>query len=272
MTMSNLVLRILSAIVLIPVVLALIIWAPAHGFAGFIALVAALAGFEFGDITLGRRFPGHRFLVAALSALVCGGVYLSTLFDWAPLAAVFLVVPITAAAFMLDKSPLDRAVPAAAYSIAGAIYTGGLFGCITLIFATGDPIGRYWVILLAAGTFVGDTMAYAFGRALGKRKLAPRISPGKTWAGAVGGAIGTMGCVALGKVTLLPDLEWLDIVLLGVPLAAACQFGDLAESFVKRGFGVKDSGRLIPGHGGMLDRCDGLMMGAPIVFLFTFLR
>jgi phosphatidate cytidylyltransferase len=270
--MSNLVLRILSAAVLIPVVLALIIWAPAHAFAGFIAFVAALAGFEFGDITLGKRFPGHRFLVAVLGAMICAGVYLSTVAAWAPLASLFLVVPVTAASFMLDKSPLNRSVPAAAYSITGALYTGGLFGCITLIFSTGDPLGRYWVILLASGTFVGDTMAYAFGKALGKRKLAPRISPGKTWAGAFGGAIGTMGCVALAKVTLLPSLEWLDVVLLGVPLAAACQFGDLVESFLKRGFGVKDSGRLIPGHGGMLDRCDGLMMGAPIIYLFSFLR
>jgi phosphatidate cytidylyltransferase len=194
------------------------------------------------------------------------------LFPWAPLVAVVLVVPIASASFMLDKSDLARSAPAAAQSIAGALYAGALFGCISLIFATGDPVGRYWVLLLAAGSFVGDTMAYACGRAFGKRKLSPRISPGKTWAGAVGGALGTMGCVALAKVTLLPQLEWIDVVLLGVPLAAACQFGDLAESFVKRGFGVKDSGRLIPGHGGVLDRCDGLMMGAPVVYLFSFLR
>ncbi|MBW2277054.1 MAG: phosphatidate cytidylyltransferase [Deltaproteobacteria bacterium] len=270
--MSNLVQRILSAIVLIPVVLALIIWAPAHAFACFIALIAALAGFEFGDITIGREFPGHRFLVATLAAMICAGIYLSTEFTLAPLIAVVLVVPAASVSFMLDKSDLSRSVPAAAHSIAGALYAGALFGCITLIFATADPFGRYWVILLAAGTFVGDTMAYACGRAFGKRKLAPRISPGKTWAGAVGGGIGTMGCVALAKATLLPGLEWIDIVLLGVPLAAACQFGDLAESFVKRGFGAKDSGRLIPGHGGILDRCDGLMMGAPVVYLFSFLR
>jgi len=270
--MSNLALRILSAIVLIPVVLATIIWAPAHAFAGFIGLFAALAGFEFGDITIGRQFRGHRFLVAALAAMVCAGVYLSTVFPWAPLVALILLVPITSISFMLDKSELARSVPAAAHTVAGAIYAGALFGCITLIFATGDPIGRCWVILLAAGTFVGDTMAYACGRAFGKRKLAPRISPGKTWAGAVGGGLGTMACVALGKLTLLPDLQWIDLVLLGVPLAASCQFGDLAESFLKRGFGVKDSGKLIPGHGGVLDRCDGLMMGAPVVYLFSLLR
>jgi len=269
---SNLAARILSAVVLIPAVLALIVWAPAHAFAAVIAAITALAGFEFGSIAIGDRFPGHRFLIAALAALVCGAVYLSSILPWSPLIALALVFPVTAAAFMLDKSPLDRAVPAAACSVAGAIYTGGLFGCITLIFAAGDPIGRYWVILLAAGTFVGDTLAYAVGRALGKRKLAPRISPGKTWAGAWGGAIGTMGCVALAKISLLPELEWVDVVLLGAPLAAACQLGDLVESFVKRGFGVKDSGRLIPGHGGILDRCDGLMMGAPVVYLFTFLR
>lgn len=270
--MSNLAQRILSAVVLIPVVLLLIIWAPPHAFAAFIALVAGLAGFEFGAITIGRRFAGHRFLVAVLGAAVCISVYLSTIATWTLLLAAFLVVPVAFAAFMLDKGDLRAVAPAAAWSAVGALYTGGLFGAATLIFASGDPRGRYWVLLLVAGTFVGDTLAYAVGRLLGKRKLAPRISPGKTWAGAIGGALGTMGCVALAKLTLIPDLEWLDIVLIGIPLSAACQFGDLIESFLKRGFGVKDSGRLIPGHGGVLDRCDGLMLGAPVVYLFSLLR
>lgn len=270
--MSNLALRILSAAVLIPAVLSLIIWSPPQAFAAFIALVAGLAGFEFGDITIGRRFSGHRILVGVLSAAVCACVYLTTAASWAPLPALLLLVPLAFTAFMLDRGELGPAVQAAGWSAVGALYTGGLFGAVTLIFASGDPRGRYWVLLLAFGAFVGDTLAYAVGRLLGKRKLAPRISPGKTWAGAVGGAVGTMACVGLAKATLIPELEWLDIALLGIPLAAACQLGDLIESFLKRGFGVKDSGRLIPGHGGVLDRCDGLLLGAPVVYLFSLLR
>jgi phosphatidate cytidylyltransferase len=270
--MSNLAQRIVSALVLIPVVLALIIWASPLIFAGFLCLVAALAGFEFGNITLGKASPGHRFLVAALGAGVCAAVALSGEYPWSPLVALVLLFPAAAVAFMLGPGELGPTSRSAGFTVAGAVYVGGLFGCMALIFASSDPGGRYWLLLLACGTFVGDTLAYAVGRLLGKRKLAPRISPGKTWAGAVGGAIGTMGCVALAKATLLPQLEWLDVVAFGIPLAAACQLGDLVESFFKRGFGVKDSGRLIPGHGGILDRCDGLMLGAPVVYLMSLLR
>jgi phosphatidate cytidylyltransferase len=270
--MSNLASRILSSLVLVPPIVALILFAPAHVFAGFVSLIAGLAGFEYGSITLDRSFRGHRVLIGALAAAVCASVYLSTIASSAPLIAMLLLPAIAALAFMLDKAALSRAVPAAALTTAGALYTGGLFGCMTLIFAMGDPRGRYFVLLLAAATFIGDTLAYAVGRLIGKRKLAPRISPGKTWAGAIGGGVGTMGCVALAKATLLPGLEWTDVLVFGAPLAAACQIGDLIESFLKRGFGVKDSGRLIPGHGGILDRCDGLMMGAPVVYLLSLLR
>jgi len=132
-----------------------------------------------------------------------------------------------------------------------------------------SPDGRYWVLLLAAGAFLGDTLAYAAGRSFGKKKLAPRVSPGKTWAGAAGGLLGTMAAVAAAKGFGLNGLQWVDVALLGVPLSILCQLGDLVESLFKRAFGVKDSGRAIPGHGGILDRCDALMFGAPVVFFFS---
>jgi phosphatidate cytidylyltransferase len=270
--MSNLTKRILSSLVLVPPIVALIVWGPPIAFRIFIAVVAGVAGSEFGMITIGRPSTGHRFVPTVLACLVCYAVSYAVEAPWAPLVALVLIGPLACVAFMVEASDLKAAASAAAYTVTGALYTGGLLGCITLIFTSSEPEGRYWVILLAAGTFIGDTMAYAVGRLLGKRKLAPKISPGKTWAGAVGGALGTMGCVALAKATLLPQLEWLDVLIFGLPLAAACQIGDLVESFWKRGLGVKDSGRLIPGHGGILDRIDGLMLGAPMVLLMTLLR
>jgi phosphatidate cytidylyltransferase len=154
---------------------------------------------------------------------------------------------------------------------AGAVYCGALFGFISLIYVT-TADGTGWVLALLFGTFVGDTSAYAIGRLFGRRKLAPRLSPGKTWAGAVGGAIGSCLGLAVVKLFFLPELSWPEVPILAIPLSIACQLGDLAESFLKRCFGAKDSGKIIPGHGGLLDRADALIFGAPVVYLFTVLR
>jgi phosphatidate cytidylyltransferase len=131
--------------------------------------------------------------------------------------------------------------------------------------------GRLWILLLLTGVVASDTFAYAFGRLFGVRKLAPHISPGKTWAGAVGSAFGTVGAVVLFALFLLPELHPAAAAALGLALSVFGQIGDLCESLLKRGFSVKDSGRLIPGHGGVLDRLDSLMFGAPVVLLFRWL-
>ena len=143
---------------------------------------------------------------------------------------------------------------------------------IYLIFHFNADNGRYFIFLLLLGTFLGDTGAFAFGRLFGKRKLYPKLSPGKTWAGAFGGFAMTFFSVIAVKFLFMPSISLLDAFLLSFLLSISCQIGDLAESFVKRGFNVKDSGNIIPGHGGMLDRIDALMFGAPVVFLFSFLR
>lgn len=284
--MSNLAKRILSASVLLPPVVALIIWGGPLLFSAFMVALAGIAGFEFGNITIGSSFRNRRLLVGLFASMIAASVSvyghgpvfadagherIYFLLSHAPMAALILIVPAALLAFMFNTDDPVEAVPAALHSVAGAAYTGGLFGVMSLIFAFSDD-GNWWVLLLAAGTFMGDTMAYTFGRLFGKRKMAPKLSPKKTWAGAFGGLFGTVLTVLVMKLTLLPSLEWYDLVALGVPLSVFCQVGDLAESFVKRGFDIKDSGNIIPGHGGILDRCDALMFGAPVVFVFSLLR
>ena len=183
---------------------------------------------------------------------------------------------------LFSRSEPALSSPRATVASFAAVYCGALLGSIALLYpitsldwppaGAAAETGRIWILLLVLGILASDTFAYAFGRLFGKRKLAPRISPGKTWAGAFGGVLGTVCAVAAFKLIALPELAWWEVAALGVPLSIAGQLGDLAESLLKRGFGVKDSGRLIPGHGGVLDRVDALLFAAPLVLLYTVVR
>ena len=118
----------------------------------------------------------------------------------------------------------------------------------------------------------GDTGGYFGGRFFGKTKLYEAVSPKKTWAGAIGGMLGSVLAVVLLKEVHLHQLTWIDVVLIGVPGSILGQMGDLAESLLKRSVGVKDSGALLPGHGGMLDRIDAVLFIAPYVYLYLYIR
>jgi phosphatidate cytidylyltransferase len=270
--MPNLLLRIISALVLLPLVLALVVWAPPLWFALAAVLLSALSGFEFGTITLAAPLRHGRFLTALLSASCTAAVSFGPLLE-SGFSALFpvalLLAPASLLFYMFHPAEQRATVQAAAHTATGSLYCGGLWGFVSLIRSADSTSGWRWVILLLAAAVLSDTCAYAAGRLFGRRRMAPRISPNKTWSGAVGGAVATVGSVALARATLLPDLSWLEVAALGLLLGVFLQFGDLVESFLKRGFGVKDSGRLIPGHGGLLDRVDALLLGAPVVYLFA---
>jgi phosphatidate cytidylyltransferase len=125
----------------------------------------------------------------------------------------------------------------------------------------------WWVVLICLGTWGADTGGYFFGRLFGKHKLAPKISPKKTVEGAVGGVVvATLGVALAGSLALSIPLYW--TIPLGIGLAIASILGDLFESWVKRRFDTKDSGKLIPGHGGLLDRIDSFLAVALVTYLF----
>lgn len=130
--------------------------------------------------------------------------------------------------------------------------------------------GPGWLFVTLAIAFLSDTGAYAFGRLWGKHKLYPAVSPGKTWEGSLGGLVGAnVATVGFGHFFLLPELSLGHAVVLGVLGSLAGQVGDLFESMLKRSHGVKDSGNLLPGHGGMLDRVDALLFVGPVVYYFA---
>ena len=190
--------------------------------------------------------------------------------------AAFNILILLAAALMADEwrrlCGVDANASGAAHRrwlwlAAGAVYIA--VPCIAIIWLRSDAaVGRQAILWLFAVVWATDIGAYFAGRGIGGPKLAPRISPAKTWAGLLGGMV----CAALvGAATaLLLDLSRaVPLIVISGLLAVVAQAGDLLESMVKRRFGVKDSGHLIPGHGGVLDRLDGLLTAAPAVAALT---
>ena len=150
-----------------------------------------------------------------------------------------------------------------AASLAGIFYLGWLLSYWVLIM---NSYGRDWIYLALFSTFAVDTTAYFVGRAWGRRKMAPTISPGKTWEGALGGLVGAIAGVIVLALLLDVDISYAEMVLLGFLIAVFAQLGDLAESKIKRSMGVKEAGNLIPGHGGILDRLDSIVFTGVVVY------
>jgi phosphatidate cytidylyltransferase len=156
----------------------------------------------------------------------------------------------------------------AAWALLGAVYAGGLLGYGSLL--RGSPGGREIVFFVAFATWAGDIGAYYVGSRFGRRPLAPRISPKKTVEGALGGIAATVLAAALGSGAIWPRLPVGTAIWVGAVVAVVGIAGDLAESAVKRGAGVKDSGTIIPGHGGVLDRLDSVIFACPVLYALVW--
>jgi phosphatidate cytidylyltransferase len=155
--------------------------------------------------------------------------------------------------------------------MAGILYVGWLLGYLVAL--RGFEDGRNWIFLALFATFGSDTAAFFIGRALGRHPLAPRISPAKTWEGAVAGVAGailvSLFFILPTPLTLSHHLNWAQAIVLGLLVSVFGQLGDLIESLLKRTVGVKDSGKLIPGHGGVLDRMDSIVFAGVVVYYFA---
>jgi phosphatidate cytidylyltransferase len=186
-------------------------------------------------------------------------------YDWL-LAAVALAVLASTAAVIIARTPAEG-IDAWHWGVATSLYFGYLAGHFVLLREL--PDGREWLLLVLLTVWAADTGAYAVGRAVGRHKLAPAISPGKTVEGAAGSSVTGFVAVALLNEAFALDLAIEHVVALGLLLPAAALVGDLAESALKRSLGVKDSSGLVPGHGGVADRLDSLLFAAPVAYWYA---
>jgi phosphatidate cytidylyltransferase len=195
--------------------------------------------------------------------------------DLSPLAflSVVLVVPFVGTLVTLvrlgDMKTAALRLLAACFA---PLWLGGGVGALARVRVEGEPEGAGYVVLALVLAWMSDTGAYFAGRLLGKRKLYPAVSPKKTIEGAIGGVVAVVAAALVVRWLTIPTLPILHAVLLAVVAGVMGQVGDLGESLLKRSVGVKDSGGIVPGHGGMLDRIDALLITAPVTLLYLLWR
>jgi phosphatidate cytidylyltransferase len=265
--------RVLTALIAAPIAFAAMFLLPPVGFFIVVALVLEVAVWEF--LTIVR--PGARraplWAVLVLVPLAAVALSSSMVVDDGPflperhllVAATLLAVGL-GSLVLLARTPLDEVIPALGILCFGIPYFAAPIAALQYL----QRIDPWLVFLLCMIVWLGDAAAYYVGRALGRHKMAPVVSPNKTWEGAVGGFAASLAATAVWSVW---RLGWIDPALLGVAAltAAAAQVGDLMESLLKRGAGVKDSGSVLPGHGGVLDRMDAMLFAAPVMLLSLWL-
>lgn len=258
---SELFLRVNSALVLIALALALT-YSSLEAFAVLISLFITAMAWEWGRLVRGKGFDlaSSAQIVATMAAA------------WAtargePAWALAGVAVGAAVVFAIRARGLPA--PEAWWSAAGVAYAG--LPAVALIWLRSDAqLGWLAILYIFAIVWTTDTAAYAFGRLIGGPRLAPRVSPKKTWSGLLGG-VGSAGLVGMVFAAATLETGVVPVGLLGLALAFLAQIGDLGESAVKRAFGTKDSSSLIPGHGGVLDRIDGLVFVAVAAALLSWI-
>jgi phosphatidate cytidylyltransferase len=291
--------RVATAAVLIPIVLVLVLRAPVPLLAAVVAAVAVLTLREYVDLV--RHYNVEPFRVplyvvvllafAALAAQTGSDYLIATTQMLFGIAVAVVAVASLFLALAMRRAPLATGFPAAAAATFGFLYVAIPLAMLVQLRQQGS--GAFLILYILIVVWMGDTAAYYTGRALGRHKLAPRVSSGKTWEGTVGSFAGAIVCgtlvfaysrpissglISAGLLTtaqayLPPQMPPLwHFAALSAAINIAAQIGDLAESLLKRGAGVKDSGTILPGHGGMLDRIDALLFAAPVLWYYAAWR
>ena len=268
MAKSNLVVRVLTSALLLPLLLALLFLGPAWGWYLLVLVACIVSSLELFAMT----HPADRVaqgIGAATTAAVSVSLYL---FSRDPRVVLSVVIGITLIGVLTPLWRLGEIGSAAlrlVAGVAGPLYIGVLLTCIALLRRDQGALGASFVLLALGFAWLGDTGGYFVGRRFGKHKLYPAVSPKKTWEGLFGSLLGAeLGAVVI-RGALLPAVPLSHALILAAVAGGAGQLGDLAESVLKRSAGVKDSGSIIPGHGGLLDRIDALLLVSPVVYLYS---
>jgi len=253
--------RVASAAAGIPIIF-LLIWAGGGWYAGAVSFIVLVAALEF-QLARHAGVTPLGVLAAGLAASVAAGAFVGL--DWVVWFTLGgVLIPLV---WVTVRADPDTALQDWSWAVSGLLYVGFLGAHLVLLRELHN--GQDWVLLAVLGTFATDTAAFFVGRTIGRQKLAPHISPGKTVEGTLGGIAGGFAAVVLANYFLGLRLEVPLIAPLALLLPLAAVVGDLAESILKRGMQIKDTSHVIPGHGGFLDRLDSILFTFPTVYYFV---
>ncbi len=249
--------RVLTALVLAPFIVYVVLFGPLLLFYAVLAAVTVICYSEYASIARGHGS-------GVFGPLGYGaGLLLLVLPPGEDGAMVVVVAALLAMALAMRASQLREALPHAAMMVLGVVYIFGAFRCGALLRAESP----HWLMFALLVSWIGDTGAYYVGRRWGRHKMAPRVSPAKSWEGSAASVAVAMIAGAFYLRLFLPAVSLPLALALSAAVDMAGQVGDLAESAIKRGAGIKDSGRILPGHGGLLDRVDSTLFALPAVWL-----
>ena len=258
---SQLAARVVTALIAVPALVWAIGWGGPRLFSWLVLAAAAAAFWEYYRMIFPSRW--ERAATTLISLVVAVGVIedRGTL-----LLAIAVTLVLLSAVF--GAGPLADRFNRLSWTILGIIYIGFLFPHAVLVYRQSD--GPQWIFFTLIVVMIGDTAAYIVGKAIGKTKLYPEISPNKTVEGAVASTLASLTAGIVAGFFLLREYPWFELAGIAFVMSVLGQAGDLFESWIKRVFGVKDSGAVLPGHGGLLDRLDSLIF--PLVFIAYYTR
>ncbi|MCX5723165.1 MAG: phosphatidate cytidylyltransferase [Nitrospirae bacterium] len=256
--------RIYTVLILAPLLYAVIRYLPPLVFSGVVVLAGALALFEFYRLCFhDRSQPWLIGIGLAGFAAVIFGTHRPDLIVPSLLVTLIAIISVP----LFSRAPLEQSLRDGAMTLFGVLYLGLTLGPLSMTRLL--PHGEWLIFFLLLVTWAADTGAYYVGTLYGRHRLAPMISPKKTYEGLVGGLIASIIAAYAVRWWFLPELSGLDCLVLGSLLAITGLWGDLTESVMKRSAGIKDSGGILPGHGGMLDRLDSLLFTAPAFYYYV---
>jgi phosphatidate cytidylyltransferase len=250
--------RLLTALALIPAVTYVVLWANYWIFLAVLTAIGLLCYYEYNGIAEGYGFGRLNLMGYGAGVLLL--VWQAE--SWPLVTAIALVA--LAASMRADN--LSKTLPRAALLLMGVVY---VFGSWKFALALRQDYSHHWLMYALLLNWAGDTGAYYVGRSLGKHKMAPRVSPMKSWEGAAASVVTSVLVGGAYLLRFIPGTNVAAAIGLTVVANMAGQLGDLAESAIKRGASVKDSGGILPGHGGFLDRVDSTLFTLPVIYLWV---
>jgi len=245
--------RIATAVVLLPLIIWMVLRAPPLAFDALLVAVGLIAFYEFDQIAAAQGI-----VRAGIPGMAAG---IALLFAPEPFLVIILIALLAMSLAMLPQD-LAKSLPSAGAFVLGVVY---IFGAWRSAIGLRE-INPHWLMIALLVSWAGDTAALYVGKSIGRHKLAPHVSPNKTWEGAIGSVIAGTAAAGIYAHYLIPPAALWGVLAVGAGANIAGQLGDLCESAFKRGANVKDSGTTLPGHGGWLDRIDSSLFSVPVTY------